>query len=73
MASMPWSETLLFFQRAWPFRTDDGNIEMEVELMPHAKHTEYREILWAQQLKKAREYEYKHFSAICGATSGRYT
>lgn len=60
MASMPWSETLLFFRRARAFRTDDGNIIVNVELMPHAEHTEFREILWAQQLKKAREYEQKH-------------
>jgi len=59
MAAEPWSETLLYFRRARPYETDDGNIVVYVEMMPRAADTRFRDILWAQQLNKAREYERK--------------
>ncbi|KAF1945816.1 hypothetical protein EJ02DRAFT_431322 [Clathrospora elynae] len=52
MYTMPVDEMLFFFRRAWPIRTDDGNIRMSVELMPQAKQT-FREVLWASQLNHA--------------------
>ncbi|KAI4926510.1 hypothetical protein J4E85_006804 [Alternaria conjuncta] len=36
MAAEPWSETMLYYRRAWPRRTDDGNIIVNVEMMPRA-------------------------------------
>ena len=59
MAAEPWSETLLYFRRAWPHETDDGNVIVYVEMMPHATDAKFRDALWAQQLKKALEYERK--------------
>jgi hypothetical protein len=57
MAAMPWSETMLFYRRAWTKRTDDGRIIVNVEMMPHAPDAELRERLWTGQLKQAWSYE----------------
>ncbi|CAN9179515.1 unnamed protein product [Alternaria alternata] len=57
MAGTPWSETMLFYRRAWPRRTDGGNIIVNVELMPHARDADFIEKLWAAQLIQAHAYE----------------
>jgi hypothetical protein len=59
MAAEPWPETLLYFRRAWPHENDDGNVIVYIEMMPHAADAKFRDILWAQQLKQAHEYEQK--------------
>lgn len=59
MAAEPWSETLLYFRRAWPYETEDGNVVVYVEMMPRAADAKFRDIIWNQQLTKAHEYERK--------------
>ncbi|KAI4626770.1 hypothetical protein J4E83_003923 [Alternaria metachromatica] len=59
MAAEPWSETMLFYRRALPRRTDDGNIIVNVEMMPRAPDEETRKRLWAAQLRQAEHYEGK--------------
>ncbi|EMD61574.1 hypothetical protein GGP41_004175 [Bipolaris sorokiniana] len=59
VAAEPWSETLLYFRRAWPYETEDGNVVVYVEMMPRAADAKFRDILWGQQLNKAHEYERK--------------
>ncbi|EUC46409.1 hypothetical protein COCMIDRAFT_25499 [Bipolaris oryzae ATCC 44560] len=59
VAALPWSGTQWYFQRAWPHEIEYSNVLSYVEMMRHVADARFRDILWAQPLTKAYEYERK--------------